>query len=196
MKKPIFIAIFLSLLVTSNVFAKTEGNYIGINLINSKSSYSDSLHNRYSIQNDNKKSVGISFKHAINYNDLFIAPEVFYDHTDIKMTDSDSDEWKINSRIGARLNIGYDIADEFSVFVNAGFTRNSYKVNWESINSYRQDSSGGFIYGFGASYSVNQNIDLLLAYDISSLEMQEPILSGNKYDFDLKTIKAGISYKF
>ncbi len=199
MKKPTTLASFLLLfaIVSTESFAKTEGNYVGLDIIKAKSSYSDKKAIPYYINDDDDTSVGVNYRHAFNLDSIIIAPELFYDDLRLKMIDSYSDQWKVNSRAGLKLNLGYDFTDKFAILANAGVARTDYKVDWRSINSFKKDYSDDLILGIEAKYTIYDNIDLSLKYDTSRVRITEPLPVGaTSYDFKIQTTRLGISYKF
>ncbi len=208
MKKSIIFVALLSLFVSTgtSVFAKTSGSYVGADLIHSKSSYKSggSDTSPYTVSDDTSQSFGLKYGYSFNFNSLILAPEVFYDHMNLEMTDSFNDKWQIKKRSGIKLNLGYDITDKFAVLTNIGFARTIYDVEWNSENIYKKNySSDGLIYGIAFKYSALENIDISLGYDVSKVTMEEPDLIingrnvfGANVDFDIKTTRLGVSYNF
>ena len=144
MKKTFFI-LLLSLvlaLVPSLSFAKTEGNYLGLNLNflspNYKFGDSRNVSQRGNSSNllgsDAIESViglGLNYKYAFNFDDFFIAPGIFYDDYGGKQKSEDvsSDSFifgankpliAINEAYGAKLDFGYDITERISLYTSQG----------------------------------------------------------------------------
>jgi len=203
--KILTVATVMGMLVCANANAKTEGHYVGVDLINTDMKLSDnnySGNNTYNIKSDSKNSLGVNYKYAFNFKDFFVAPVVFYDYSNVELADNSNGVWELESRIGIGTDLGYDITNKFAVFGNISITRNRYFVNWRSEQYTKKDHATAMSYGIGVKYSATDNIDVKLAYEVSSFDMREPSVvgldgSGNyKSDFDIDVIKLGMAYKF
>jgi len=202
-KKLIFFTA-LSISFSSSAFAKTEGNYIGLNLINTSTSYQfDSGR----VRNDNY-SFGVDYKYAFNFGKLFVAPGLFYDHNALSRSvnaSSDNDRISLNTKFsyGVKVNIGYDITDKFAPFVILGHsqTRLDYSVYGPNTSFYKQSlTQEGFVYGLGFKYSVSDNVDVNAAYELTQYSLTsnlDAVAGGTDHlNSDYKVAKLGVSYKF
>ena len=43
-----------------------------------------------------------------------------------------NDEWDLDFRYGAKVDLGYDITDKFAAFVNVGAANNHYEARYAS----------------------------------------------------------------
>ena len=122
-----------------------------------------------------------------------------------------SETWGIESTIFASSNLAdvgtitasaftlaptlrYNFSNDASVFVKAGVARGvaSVKVN----NSDRSFSGNGFVWGFGADYSMTDNLGLRLSYETVSADLEYNRISATKSNADISFLSIGIHYKF
>ena len=190
----LFIYIFTIFLYISNASAKTSGNYLGIDLIHSEVKLDNiSTGTNSSIRSGDKVSVGVNYKYAFNFDNFFVAPRVFFDYTNIGAKASNNDEWDLDFRYGAKVDLGYDITDKFAAFVNVGAANNHYEARYAS-GSKTSDSKLEALYGVGVKYSATDAIDFGLSYEISNLNVKDPL--NNTVKFDLEVFRLGVSYNF
>ncbi len=146
--------------------SKTVGNYLGIDFINTALRYEqidimpadyEDLNYFNGIPRDRnersyKSKNGISFKYlyAINFNGIFLAPEIFYNHINLKH-DSDLNHLeeadmaltkhfgyrynKIHNQYGVKLNLGYDLNSDFALYGFFGLSKIKYS-NLYSLYPY------------------------------------------------------------
>ena len=148
----------------SQIKAKnTAGHYIIADYINSEISYDEfwilkksDYENYPNLPNygytgiksptKNKNSFGFRYGYAINYHDVFIMPELFYNNINIKVKFEQNltenytnplgqfNDWsaengygfknlKIHNMLGLKLNLGYDFNSYFSLYGLAGFAK-------------------------------------------------------------------------
>lgn len=205
MKKPMFVAAFLLLFANTNVFAKTQGNYIAINSIKAQSDAFEGKTIDYKVDSGSSNGIGFSFMSALNFDNFILAPELFYDQLNINVKDSANDDWNINQRVGIKINIGYDFNDHFAILLNGGLARTSYDVKWTSDTgySYRENYSDGLIYGVAIKASPFDNFSIILSHDIANIELQEPqyyrgfeLHQGDFLKTKIATTKLGLAYRF
>ena len=206
MKKPIFVAAFLLLFANTNVFAKTQGNYIAINSIKTQSDAFAGRSIDYKVDSGSSNGIGFSFMSALNFDNFILAPELFYDQLKINVKDSADNNWNINQRVGIKINLGYDFNDHFAVFLNGGLARTSYDVKWDfgdGSYSYREDYSDSLIYGLAVKVSPFENFSIILSHDIADVELQEPqyfrgftLYQGDFLKTKIATTKLGLAYRF
>lgn len=147
---------------------KTVGNYLGVDFINTALRYEqinkmpanyDQLNYFNSISREStekayksKDGFAIKYLYAVNFNGIFFAPEIFYNHINIKHFDSkneleDTDMTlpnifgyrfnKIQNQYGAKLNIGYDLNSDFALYGFVGISRVRYS-NLYSLYPYKE----------------------------------------------------------
>lgn len=191
MKKTLsLIAIAGSLLATS-AYAKTEGNYLGIDVLRSTAKVKststladDNTDSAAPYYNHNKKDsaygFGVNYKYAFNFNNFFVAPGVSYDvlNNDVKAGYQGfssvpySQNVKLKSSLTAQVNLGYDINDQFAAYIPVGVSSFSYEMNTSDTyvggSKLNTKTSGnktaGFI-GFGFSYEPIKNWVMNLEYN-------------------------------
>ncbi|MDX2082579.1 MAG: outer membrane beta-barrel protein [Rickettsiales bacterium] len=190
MKKFILIATTASI-ITSSALAKTEGNYVGIDLVRSSAKVTSNstsqidqsfLSNWYNHKKtDSAYGFGINYKYAFNFNGFYVAPGVSYTmlNNDVKVSyssgivnDSYSQSMKLKSQLTFQTNFGYDITDQFSAYVPVGISSFNYQLktvdNGFSGDVVANKSSGyktaAFI-GFGVAYEPIKNWVLNLEYN-------------------------------
>lgn len=184
-------------------FAKTEGNYVGVDLIRTEIKGNDN-------EKEHKISGGLNYEYAFNMNNFFIAPGAFFDYSNdtakTKNTESGvevgANKIGLDYRYGARVNFGYDF-NKFAVYANIGLAENHYTVDIGAggIAQNGAKKSGNDLalaYGIGAKYSVTDRIDVKLGYEMSKFNMRYPANEEGygKEKFKLNVIRFGAAYKF
>jgi len=132
------------------VNAKTVGNYIGIDLI--KTSTSFAMHQQYLEPANNDKNpytdptpsygYGLKYNYAINYRNFFLTAGLFYENNQNKnnFNKSSYEEYnqdymygksfvKIKDRYGIKFDLGYDVNNNFAVYGSAGIVNNKYQIS-------------------------------------------------------------------
>jgi opacity protein-like surface antigen len=204
MKKILIASVIVGSLITSVASAKTQGNYIGIDVIRSNSSFNqievngfESERNIYNIQSNDQISYGLNYKYAFNFNNMFIAPGAFYENTNLSMIDKDQDTWEIETRNGIKVDIGYDFNDTIAAFGTAAIAQNNYNVDWKSVGASNNDSDISPSLGLGVKFSLTDHIAFNLAYELTTVEMEAPSVGTTQtVSFDVDILKIGASYKF
>jgi hypothetical protein len=146
--------------------SKTVGNYLGIDFINTALRYEqidimpadyEDLNYFNGIPRDRnersyKSKNGISFKYlyAINFNGIFLAPEIFYNHINLKhnsdLNHLENNDMaltkyfgyrynKIHNQYGVKLNLGYDLNSDFALYGFFGLSKIKYS-NLYSLYPY------------------------------------------------------------
>lgn len=203
MKKLLTIATSLFFIASANSFAKTEGNYAGINLIRTNAEYVDinGLN-----KEDNNVSFGIDYKYAFNYNGLFLAPGIFYNDNDVIAksvwnSGGVTDTNHLRYSYGFKLEAGYDINNKISLFGIVGHSEN--RINFSRVSASagylrRFDSTReAFIYGLGAKYSLSDNLDLVAAYELSQYSKSDDVFNDtDNLNSDYEVARIGLSFNF
>jgi opacity protein-like surface antigen len=199
MKKFIAITSIVSTFVASSALAKTEGNFVELDILQAHSS------NKYQINEkdtdtakfkDSSLGFGVSYKHAFNLDKIFIAPGVFFDQLGTKARES-VDSVTAQYRYGAKLDIGYDFTEKFAAYLTNGISNVKYKINWNSVNGAESDSKLGYFIGFGSSYKVAKDVSVNLEYNMQSLLLDTPDRTGAvKLRSNIGVLKLGVSYNF
>lgn len=188
----------------SQALAKTEGNYVGIDLLRVKAQHqyansgTDSPYAKFS---DSATGFGINYKYAINFDGFFIAPGAFYEKLGTKAIDSDKDNISLNHRYGAKIDFGYDFADNFALYFSGGLASVNYKVDWKSSNESTSGNKVAPMVGVGAAYYPHKNLALTLEYNFQRVVLSTPNfdtvpLKINEAKTDIGTVKIGAAYHF
>ena len=222
MKKLLIISSLIVSLTAASAHAKTEGSYLGIDLLKTNTQVKGTgVGEDYGVgwfntkAKDSSIGFGINYKYAINMNNFFIAPGLFYESIGAEAEASNKDgiytytqKTKINDRYGVKLDLGYDIMDKFAAYIPLGLTSTNYELSTKDSagSSYRSTKTSGsdigILYGVGFAFYPMEKLAISLEYNRSKIDLKS---GGNVNLFDqttLKTkanldvIKIGVSYKF
>lgn len=188
--------------LASNSYAKTEGHYVGADLMYTDIDWRGGNHsgglNTYQIQGNNAKSFGFDYKYAWNMDGMYVAPTVFYQYPQATVKDSNYDDWTLKTRYGVGLTLGYDVTEEIAVYGAAYWAGNYYYVNWNSGVASKEDTDWAVSYELGAKYSMTEDLDVKLGYEMTRIEMTEPpsVSNTNKTEFEVEIVKLGLAYNF
>ena len=194
--------IFILSTPLTSAFAKTEGNYFGVDFVNTRtdldqikqSDGSKIKYNNGDEDNSNQPSAGINYKYALNYRSFFAMPELFAEYSNATARTISNDELSLKYRYGARLNLGYDYDDFLAVYLITGFANNNYEVLEASNGSKKTGNDFAPIYGGGFKLSMTKQIDLNFSYEVSDVTMKTQY--QDKWNFDVKVLRIGLAYKF
>ena len=213
MKKIILLSLLISGM-TSVANAKT-GPYLGLDINRSKATHSYSHVSGNNSNSDSNVGYSVSAGYNFDFDKFFLAPEIFYD----KINTSNKsylcpdggahyckDKMEIDSRYGAKINLGYEVAPKTRIFINGGYT--NVKMDQRYLNGYtaittgrvlvRSNEGGVFTYGFGASYSLDNNWAIRTSYEISELKVvhQDYLVPQPLDRIKLQIFKLGVVYSF
>jgi len=210
MKKTLsLIAIAGSLIFSSQANAK-DGFYAGADLIFSNAKYKFQNKTNSNFPSDeggvnkvdgNGVGVGISAGYKKYFDQVFIAPEIFYDYLNTSVKDYghtsstyQGDEMNLRSRYGAKLNLGYDFTNKFSAYLNYGLAQVSYINNAPSTpDSQGKVSYYAPVYGLGAAFKLNDNWAIRAEINQQKVNLRY-FLNGSKVT--VNTLKTGLVYNF
>jgi opacity protein-like surface antigen len=223
MKKTFCLLTVIASLAATAANAKTEGHYLGINLLRTDAkvkSDSDAVADRtlpewYLHQkSETDYGVGLSYGYAFNFNSFFITPQVSYDvlKSEVKVgypgtaDDPFSQSVKIKNRLTAQANFGYDLTDKFSAYVPVGISSFRYQIQTSDIsttNTYSK-SNGNEVsnfFGLGFSYQPVKHLAINLEYNkFQNLKITSERATFNsgriKADVELEIVKLGLAYNF
>ena len=201
MKKFILITTVASVISGSAAFAKTEGNIVGLNILRASASNqyqkSGSIAANYSKFDDSAIGFGASYKYAFNFNQIFVAPGVFFDKLGLKAKDQDGDTVSSSYRYGAKADLGYDVTEDFSAYLTAGVANTNYKVDWKTSEEKKSGTKLGYIAGVGVAYKVAKNLIVSLEYNMQSPTFKTPDHGGiNEVKSKIKVAQIGVAYNF
>jgi opacity protein-like surface antigen len=199
MKKNLLITTALAEVISFYAFAKIEVNYVGLNLLytNVEALDVDAADNTVK-HDDSDFSLGVSYSHAFNFDGFFVAPELFYDYNnaDVEARYADqsggASKYTMDNSVGIKVNVGYDVSDEFAVYASIG--RALVRTEVDSIPSTGDGKSNeeADIFGLGVKYNLNENLGLSLGHDI----LQADFTGFPNDNANYNTTKLGVSYKF
>lgn len=187
----------------SNIY-KTKGRYIGINLNLVKSSVTDTaesdLVNVSNYNSTRKVRGGINYSYAFNYNNFFVAPEVFLDI--IENTNQNSsltnDKLTINTRYGIKGNVGYDFVNQkFSPYLTFGRAAVEYESNKRNdLNTIiKTGTRASSIYGIGSNFEISENFIANIEYNRQRVDLDQGTGAG-RFKTEINSVKFGIAYNF
>jgi hypothetical protein len=148
---------------------------------------------------------GINFGYKISKNNIFIAPEIFYEKLNVHAADyynsaTTSDSLKVESREGVKVALGYTFFDKLSIFGNYGFTKVHFRQNVANFGDIYSFNKSAPIYGFGISYRIYKDVDLRLSHDIQTIKtLYDKNFADNGDQKDMTKIRAtkvGLVYNF
>jgi len=201
----------LQLILASNASAKTEGNYLGADLVGTSLDFKEERNNGGYFKgkgSDVGYGVGLNYKYAFNFSDFFIAPGVFfeYNNTEAKIEDAgnsaDNRSMKIKSRHGVKADFGYDINDMFAPYVTVGYANVAYQTkNWNNSPADLSSKSGnnyGFFIGTGLKFEPVKDFSLNLEYNVQETFNAKTTPSANSkgYETKISVLKLGAAYHF
>jgi opacity protein-like surface antigen len=192
-KKLLAVVSLTAAISTSSAFAKTQGHYVGVDLIATK--YKDINIVSGTRENDVDYGVGINYKYAINFNNFFVAPGVFYNYNNAELQvgggliDLTSG---LKNSYGVKADFGYDVTDKFAPFVSFGYQENRIEVTSSDFAALNGGTTlESLTYGVGAKYSVMSNVDVSLVYEYVNYNKS---VFENSLNIDV--VKLGASYRF
>lgn len=214
----VFFALFTQSAVAAENFFGLKGSaYIGVDGVISRVEhrYTSGPNSPFSqpqtqkVENDGL-GFGLNAGYKINKGKFFIAPEAFYEKLYNSNPDfyrssaQQGDKIRINERVGAKLNLGYDFTEKFSAFVNYGFASVNYRQQFGSVNRFYDSRKNGDVYGLGISYKITDNLAMRLVYDVQQIKTNYDIggdtFSGQNGDqkdsIKIKATKIGVVYNF
>lgn len=142
-KKKYLVIAGVMALMAANAHAKTEGNYVFLNLtdVNLKT---NSTRGTY-LYNTAIKDVIFGYRYVFNFNKFLVAPELSYG-AGISNT--------LQESYNVKLNLGYDLTDNFALYGVAG---------WNSNNGLGKRESA--TYGLLTTYQLDENFGLNASVD-------------------------------
>lgn len=130
-----------------NVQAKTEGNYIGVNVVNYEiGTLPGQKNENFFHAGPSYRDLSLSYKYAFNYNNFIVAPELRYT---VGLSSGLQEAYDV------KLHLGYDLSDKLAVLANVGFN---------SFNSHEEREA--IVYGIGIKYQLDERFNLEASIDI------------------------------
>lgn len=184
-KNAILTTVAIATFAINSAQAKTEGAYIGANISRNEAKFNG--------KEDNYGGYGASFKYAFNSHNAFIAPGVFADKLQNKVTQG-GNQLRAEYRYGAKLDIGYDITRDLSAYVTGGVARVRYKTT-NAVNGRDTDDKYAAIYGIGAKYALTNNLAFTFEYNRQSRGKFKDS-AGLKTPSEINAMQFGLALNF
>jgi opacity protein-like surface antigen len=224
MKKLFLIISLLASFVTTSAFAKTEGLYAGLDIINTDvrfyerfnqnnigGGFTNDIRVRPS-HSDNSVGIGANFKYAVNLNNAFIALGGILERNDTRVSGKggtifyDDRSLYIRDRYGIKGDFGYDVTNNIAPYFTFGYARVDYvakcytgiaPIGTRLVNGV----TGALFYGAGLKFDFFKNISLNLEYTTQNIRAKTKIPHDalnyvGYYKTRIDVAKLGISYKF
>jgi outer membrane autotransporter protein len=185
----------LSSFVAFKSFAKTEGHYLGIDALNTKTSFynegvfTDGTITEYKpTESNDTYGLGLNYQYAINFDGFFVAPGVIIEQSsfgrnDAKTSNDNFARLQPKNRYGIKADFGYDINSnlfgrEVSPYLTIGYALVKYDSKTETqdpdTRDYLYDSKSGhnasLFYGAGLKVKLTQNLALNLEYNYQAFD--------------------------
>ena len=194
-KKLLAVVSVAAVISASSAFAKTEGNYFGVDILNTRPTLSYDKVQGSSVKNT--FGAGLSYKHAFNFDGLFVAPGAFVERNNTKVDNSSLAHGSINNRYGVKADLGYDLNKDLAVYAVGGLSFLKYSITDSDGGKQASRGTPNFFYGVGISHEYSENVNFSLEYNTQTLEVKtRRLASVNKVKADINVIKAGVSYRF
>lgn len=214
MKKTLSLIAIVGSLLTTSAYAKTEGNYFGVDVLRSASKVksastlaSDQIGDAAPYYAHNKKDssygVGLNYKYAFNFNGFFIAPGASYTMLDNNVKagypgtsdDPYSQSMKLKSQLTFQTNFGYDINNQFSTYIPVGISSFSYTLNTSDndglgtiVTPRKSGRESAIFFGLGFSYEPIKNWVVNLEYNkFQNFKITSPTATTNGGQISTKT---------
>lgn len=196
MKKLILITSLVTIFATSSASAKTEGHSASLDLLATKAHFRFKNNGADTFKDRAAGGLGIGYKYAFNFDGVFLRPGVFLEKNNLeyKSTFATVPSVNINNRYGAKVDVGYDIDKDLSVYVVGGVSFLNYDVTTASTKKSSSSKSDLF-YGIGISHDYSEKVAFNLEYNTQSFNLKQSN-GGTKIPVDLSVIKIGMNYKF
>lgn len=207
-KKLLLAAAIIASTLSFSASAKTEGNYVGLNLIDtytrSKVLVVGGSASKYP---HNDISFGVDYKYAFNFNRFFVAPGIFYDNNsanaDFALPEAVRFSNNVQNSYGVKADFGYDVTEKFSPFVTLGFSMTRSTISYYS-GAYPLTKSAtnneGLVYGLGFRYKLSKAVSVVASYELTQFglnsNLDATIGGSDKLNSDYKVAKLGVAYNF
>lgn len=220
MKKLFAISVVISSFIASSALAKTEGSYVGLDVIDSRVKFHEEYRSDLvssgrglTFQDNSNYGGGVNYKYAVNVNGLYFAPGVFFEVNNAELEGGQpsaagvSQQLKIRNRYGAKVDFGADIADGISAYVTGGYVGIRYRTGNFSSNAspeatyaYKNGVSGAWTFGGGLKFDITKAVSLNTEYTIQNFTAKTSTITAANFIGEYKTrmdvIKVGLSYNF
>ncbi len=213
-------AIFiLTSILSGNAFAKTQGSYFGVDLLNTKIKFHQRFTNNDNPQLTDRKpsfshsdyGAGLHYVYAVNMGGLFIAPGLILElnnataHANGTGSQQRLQRVEIQNRYGPKLDVGFDMTSVISPYLTGGYVAVSYKTR-EYFNDYsnsriRSGTEMDWIYGGGIRFNCDKFTSVNIEYTTHTMDLRNTTDGTlnrlvSRYKTRVDVLKFGISYRF
>jgi outer membrane autotransporter protein len=212
------VAIVASVLSSSSALAKTEGSYLGFDLLETKTTfYSKAIYSDGTIENFKPSfsgrtyGLGLNYKYAFNFNNFFVAPGIILEQNSLGSSKAKADysqSLQIKNRYGVKADFGYDLTDRVSPYLTLGYAEIAYKAKSAAysggsiVNGNKSAYEGDWFYGAGVKFDLTKNVALNLEYNLQNFQAKTQVpsqasyLNKISYISKLDVLKLGLAYNF
>lgn len=209
----------------SKEYNATSGSYLGLDLLQYRTSFlvHDSVYGQpFSYPPSNHGSsygIGLNYRYAFNYKRFFLAPGIFFEYNNTgEFKGRDEVSLNTRNRYGAKLDLGYDLTDNFSPYFTTGYSHITYRNviggdgltpdpngphGYQIVTLATNDSENSPFVGVGFKYNLSRHFALNMEYQRQSYkalgqapEESRDYLSNPYFVVKLQIFKAGLSYHF
>jgi len=201
-KKLLAITSIVTILLTSNSYAETQGAYLGVDV--SKLNVIDEVVPPR--DSDISNTFGVNAKYAVNFNNFFFAPGVFADYNNARKKEEGyryTVSRSVKNRYGIKADLGYDINDNFAAYVTGGVAKVQTNLDTtgfsgsEAIYYKKSYYRAGAIYGAGLLYHCSDKLTFNLQYDTQLIKAKfEPFEFKFQNKYVINAFRIGASYHF
>ncbi len=206
------VAVVSAALFSASAFAKTEGSYVGVDIVKSSTSSvhrGSSQDTTASFDDQSNTSLGINAKYAVNFDGIFVAPGIFYERIGSETTDNqfNAEGFSVNNRWGGKVDIGYDLNENVAVYFTNGLAHVRTKQDWSEngdgvggANTLKEGNTSYF-YGVGLLSHVNDRFTIGAEYNTQNVEVrslghENELFLGQETRTDIDVFKLTFAYNF
>ncbi len=151
---------------------------------------------------------GLSVGYKKSFNSIFVAPELFYDYLNVSLADyyraevgSIGNKVSFRGRYGAKANVGYNFNEKFAGYLTLGYANVDTYAQQPTRNLSEARSKAAALYGFGATYSLTENVTLRAEYNRQDFNLRYTLTTDNQDNYpvtkvSLQVLKFGAVYSF
>ena len=163
---------------------------------------------------------GVNYKYAVNFNQFFIAPGIFFEKLGTRVISSEeayqntilqqNTQLDIKGRYGVFANIGYDVNSFLAPYAVIGYSMVQFRAkNVQVKNDGRYQTAieksvtGANLYGAGLKLKYSNNISFDIEFNTQKFKAKTNTdVPLNKkgyvavFNTRLNTIKIGVAYNF
>jgi opacity protein-like surface antigen len=213
-------AIFiLASILSGNALAKTQGSYLGVDLLNTKVKFHQRYTNNKTPQMTDRKpsfsssdyGAGFHYIYAANLGGLFVAPGLILElnnattHANGEGSRQKLQRVEIQSRYGAKIDLGFDMTSVISPYVTGAYVAVRHKTR-EYFNDYsnsriRSGTAMDWIYGGGIRFNCDKFTSVNVEYTTQKIDLRNTTDGTtdrlvSRYRTRVDVLKFGISYRF